>query len=156
MELTQDFKELLVLLNENQVKYLVVGGYAVNQYGYPRYTHDIDLWVWMNKVNAQNILRSLSQFGFSEIGIVKEDFLKPDNILQLGYPPHRVDIMTSSDGLKFEDAYMSVNNVEIDGIPIPFISLKNLILNKKTTGRSQDLADADNLIKINRSNLEDE
>ena len=148
MELTPDFKELLELFNEKEIKYLIIGGYAVNNYGYPRYTHDIDLWVWINKNNAIGITKALAEFGFANMNILIEDFLKEDNIVQLGVPPNRVDIMTTVDGLDFMEAFRNKNNVEFEGVTIPFISLKDLITNKQSTARLQDLADAEQLIKI--------
>ena len=145
MELTQDFKELLELFKKKEIKFLIVGGFAVNNYGYPRYTHDIDFWVWINKLNAKKIVAALNEFGFSSLNILEEDFLKEENIVQLGVPPNRVDIMTTVDGLKFEAAYKRKNIVDWDGIRIPFIGLKDLITNKKASSRLQDLADAENL-----------
>ncbi|GJQ62740.1 MAG: hypothetical protein SCALA702_17930 [Melioribacteraceae bacterium] len=92
---SKDFKEFIKLLNENNAKYLVVGGYAVSIHGYPRYTGDIDIYIDMTKKNALILLDVLKQFGFNDIGITEKDLLEPDNIIQLGYPPHRIDIINS-------------------------------------------------------------
>lgn len=145
MGLNKDFKEFIKLLNDNQVKYLIVGGYAVGFHGYPRYTKDLDIWILVSEENAENILKALHQFGFSGVGLIKEDFLKTDEFIQLGYPPNRIDIVMSCDGIDFKNCYELKKTVEIDGIVIDFIDLESLKKNKKSTGRLQDLADLDNL-----------
>jgi len=143
--LSKDFKEFLELLNENKVKYLVVGGYAVAFHGHPRYTKDIDVWIELSPDNANNILKALKEFGFGSLGLKPDDFLESDQIIQLGYPPNRIDILTSLKDLKFEDCYKTKVEVEIQGLHIDFIDLENLKKNKRATGRPQDLADAENL-----------
>jgi hypothetical protein len=143
--LSKDFKEFLELLNENKVKYLVVGGYAVAFHGHPRYTKDIDVWIELSPDNANNILNALKEFGFGSLGIKSDDFLESDQIIQLGYPPNRIDILTSLTDLKFEDCYKTKVEVEIQGLHIDFIDIENLKKNKRATGRPQDLADAENL-----------
>lgn len=87
MILNKDYREFIELLNEKGVKYLVVGGYAVAYHGYPRYTKDIDLWIWLNPANAERTVQALKEFGFDSLGIQPEDFLDPENVIQLGYPP---------------------------------------------------------------------
>ena len=143
--LSKDFKEFLELLNENKVKYLVVGGYAVAFHGHPRYTRDIDVWIELSPDNANNILNALKEFGFGSLGLKPDDFLESDQIIQLGYPPNRIDILTSLKDLKFEDCYKTKVEVEIQGLHIDFIDIENLKKNKRATGRPQDLADAENL-----------
>ena len=143
--LSKDFKEFLELLNENKVKYLVVGGYAVAFHGHPRYTRDIDVWIELSPDNANNILNALKEFGFGSLGLKPDDFLESDQIIQLGYPPNRIDILTSLKDLKFEDCYKTKVEVEIHGLHIDFIYIENLKKNKRATGRPQDLADAENL-----------
>ncbi|CAB1083066.1 hypothetical protein D1AOALGA4SA_10650 [Olavius algarvensis Delta 1 endosymbiont] len=143
--LSKDFKEFLELLNENKVKYLVVGGYAVAFHGHPRYTKDIDVWIELSPANANNILNALKEFGFGSLGLKPDDFLESDQIIQLGYPPNRIDILTSLKDLKFEDCYKTKVEVEIQGLHIDFIDIENLKKNKQATGRPQDLADAENL-----------
>jgi len=133
------------LLNENNVKYLIVGGYAVGFHGYPRYTKDLDIWLLVSEENAENVMNSLKQFGFGGVGLHKSDFLKLDEFVQLGYPPNRIDLVTSCDGVVFDNCYKSKIEVEIDNISISFIDLKNLRKNKKASGRPQDIADLDNL-----------
>jgi len=105
MVLNQDFREFIGLLNEKNVKYLVVRGYAVAYHGYPRYTKDIDLWIWLDRENAEKVVESLKGFGFDSLGIQVENFLDPENVIQLGYPPARIDLLTDLSGLDFEDCY---------------------------------------------------
>ena len=145
MALNQDFKELLQSLNDNGVRYLVVGGYAVAQHGHPRYTKDIDIWVEMTKENAAKVVRALEQFGFASLGLKESDFLEADQIIQLGYPPSRIDILTTLSGVEFSECYPAHVTVNMDGVPVDFIDLGNLKKNKKATGRHQDLADLENL-----------
>lgn len=143
--LNQDFKEFIQLLNDNHVRYLVIGGYAVALHGYPRYTKDIDIWIEMKPDNAANMVKALEQFGFSSLGLQATDFLVPDQIIQLGYPPNRIDLMTTAAGVEFESCYATRVEVEIDGVTVNFIDLDNLKKSKKASGRLQDLADLENL-----------
>ncbi len=143
--LNQDFKEFIQLLNDNQVRYLIVGGYAVALHGYPRYTKDIDIWVELARENAARIVKALDQFGFASLGLKENDFLVEDQIIQLGYAPNRIDILTTLPGVTFEGCYDKRLLVEIDGVKASFIDLDNLRKNKKATGRLQDLADLEKL-----------
>ncbi len=143
--LNQDFKEFIQSLNDNGVRYLVVGGYAVALHGYPRYTKDFDVWIEMSAENAARMVAALEQFGFASLGLTAEDFLVPDQIIQLGYPPNRIDILTTLPGVEFSECYPSRIIVEIDGVPINFIDLENLKRTKRASGRLQDLADLENL-----------
>lgn len=143
--LNQDFKEFIQFLNDNNVRYLVVGGYAVAVHGHPRYTKDIDIWIEVTPENANNLLEVLTQFGFGSLGLKAEDFLTPDQIIQLGYPPNRIDLLTGIDGVDFENCYPLRLEVDIDNVVVNFIDLDNLRKNKKASGRLQDLADLENL-----------
>ena len=145
MELEEDFKEFIQLLNANKVAYLVVGGYAVAAHGYPRYTGDIDFWVKPEKENAINIVKALTEFGFGSLDIDTNDFLKENYVVQLGYPPNRIDIMTGVSGLTFEDCWKAKEVIEVQGEKINFISLYHLKLNKENTGRDKDKLDLNNL-----------
>ena len=145
MVMNKDFKEFIQLLNSNSVKYLIVGGYAVGFHGYPRYTKDLDIWLLVSDKNAENVMNSLNQFGFGNVGLHKSDFLKLDEFVQLGYPPNRIDLVTSCDGVVFDNCYKSKVEVKIDNILINFIDLENLRKNKKASGRPQDIADLYNL-----------
>jgi predicted nucleotidyltransferase len=141
----QDFKEFIQSLNDNQVRYLVIGGYAVALHGYPRYTKDIDIWIEMTPDNATKMIRALQQFGFGSLDVQPDDFLTPDRVIQLGYPPNRIDLITTPDGIDFATCYASRVEAIIDNISVNFIDLENLKLNKKASGRLQDLADLENL-----------
>jgi len=143
--LSRDFKEFIASLNASNVRYLVVGGYAVALHGYPRYTKDLDVWIEPKIQNAQNVLSALTAFGFGSLDITADDFLEEGNIIQLGYPPNRIDLITSLKGLMFENCYPERVQVEIQGVLIDFIDIENLKTNKKATGRPQDLADLENL-----------
>ena len=143
--LDQNFKEFIELLNSNRVKYMVVGGYALAFHGHPRYTKDIDIWVLVDPDNAKGILKSIHDFGFSELGLEESDFLQEGVVIQLGYPPSRIDLLTSASGVDFVDCFKDKQVVDIDGIPINFIDVTNLKRNKKATGRLQDLADIESL-----------
>jgi hypothetical protein len=143
--LTQDFKEFIESLKDNEVRYLVVGGYAVAFHGYPRYTKDIDIWIESTPENATRIVDAIRGFGFGSLGLKVDDVLESDTIIQLGYPPSRIDLITSLPGVDFKICYNSRVEVEIDGITINFIDLENLKLNKRASGCSQDLADLENL-----------
>jgi hypothetical protein len=143
MVLNKDFRECLELLNQFDVRYLVVGGYAVAFHGYPRYTKDLDIWIWVNADNAKRIATALRAFGFS--GLTSTDFSITGEMVQLGHPPNRIDIITSCDGLEFETCYRHRVIAQLDDLEVPFIDIDNLIINKKATGRPQDLGDVDNL-----------
>jgi hypothetical protein len=145
MELNQDFKEFIELLNLNKVEYLVVGGYAVGFHGHPRYTGDIDFWIALSKENALKVIKCLREFGFGSLSIDVEDFMKDDLILQLGYEPNRIDILTSVTGLNFDDCYKEKVQAQFDDITVNFIDLRNLKINKSATGRAKDLGDLENL-----------
>jgi len=145
MVLNKDFREFIQLLNEHDVLYLVVGGYAVAFHGYPRYTKDIDIWIWLDKSNAEKMLQVLEDFGFGSLELTADDFLDPDQVIQFGYPPNRIDILTDLKALNFKECYSSKVEVTIEDTTINFIDLENLKKNKKATGRYQDLADLENL-----------
>lgn len=143
--LSRDFREFIESLNANDVRYLVVGGYAVALHGYPRYTKDIDIWVELSPENADGILGALEDFGFGSMDLDREDFLEPDQIIQLGYAPNRIDIVTSLEGVEFEPCYDARVEVTIEGVHVDFIDAENLKKNKRATGRAQDIADAEHL-----------
>lgn len=143
--LSKDFKEFIELLNDNRVKYLVVGGYAVAFHGHPRYTRDMDIWIELSPDNSDKILDALKEFGFGSLGLKPDDFLESNQVVQLGYPPNRIDILTTLKDLNFDDCYKTKVEVKIQGLRIDFIDIENLKKNKRATGRAQDLADAENL-----------
>lgn len=143
--INKDFKEFIELLNKNNVKYLVVGGYALAFHGYPRFTKDIDFWIWVDKDNAANLLKTLEDFGFSSLDLKADDFLTPGYVVQLGQPPGRIDLLTSVTGLEFLECYQSKVKIDLQGTEIDFIDLESFKKNKKAVGRHQDLADLENL-----------
>lgn len=145
MVLNQDFKEFIQSLNENEVKYLVIGGYAVAFHGHPRYTKDLDVWVALSEQNATNLVNALDSFGFGSLGLEAADFLAPQQVIQLGYPPSRIDILMTPKGVDFDACYEQRVLADIDGVTCFFIDLENLLKNKRATGRYQDLADVENL-----------
>lgn len=150
MTLDKDFSEFITLLNEHEVKYLVIGGYAVNFHGYPRYTKDIDFWIWLTQDNIQKLIKAIGDFGFGSLGLTKEDFMSPENIVQLGYEPYRIDLLVEVEGIDFETCYERCEKVKIDETVVNFLGLQDLIEAKKTAGRMQDLADAQQLEKIGK------
>lgn len=145
MNLQNDLKEFVELLNELDVHFLIVGAFAVAYHGYPRYTSDIDLFVERSTENAEHLLKAVHKSGFADIGLSKEDFMREDQIIQLGVAPNRIDMMTSISGVNFEEAWSSRELGEIGGITVPFISREMLKRNKAASGRLQDLADLERL-----------
>ncbi len=145
MKLSQDFQDLLVLLNQHSVRYLVVGGYATSIHAVPRYTKDIDIWVERSPENAKALLAALHAFGFGSLGLTPDDFQADDTIVQLGYEPNRVDLLTSLKGVEFAPCFERRLEAEVEGILVPFIASCDLISNKTSVGRSQDIADIEQL-----------
>ncbi len=145
MELNPDFKEFIELLNSNKVEYIVVGGYAVGFHGHPRYTGDIDFWIAISKENALKVIKVLNEFGFGHLSIHMEDLMNDDLIIQLGYEPNRIDILTSITGLNFRDCYEQRIIANFDEFFVNFIDIRNLRKNKASTGRAKDLGDLENL-----------
>ena len=141
MQLDPDFSEFIAFLRAHDVRFLVVGGYAVAAHGHPRYTGDLDVWLLVSHENADRLLRALDDFGFGSLGLTAEDFTEPGRVVQLGYPPLRIDLMTSADGVSFEECWEQRLEVAIDGAPVPFIGLHDLRRNKMASARPQDVAD---------------
>ncbi len=145
MDLPKDFSELLESFNANGVEYLLVGGYALAHHGAPRYTGDLDLFVHATPENARRILDALEAFGFGSLGLDVQDFCAPDRVVQLGRPPVRVDILTSINGITWDEAQHDVGTANVDGQAVPVIGRAAFIANKRATGRASDLADIDAL-----------
>ena len=143
--LNQDFKEFIQSLNDSHVRYLVVGGYAVALHGHPRYTRNIDIWIEMSPENAANLITALEKFGLGSLGLKEEDFLVPGQVVQLGQPPNRIDLLCTISGVDFAACYESRVTVEVDEVLVSFIDLENLRKNKAASGRHQDMADLENL-----------
>jgi hypothetical protein len=132
-------------LNAHEVRYLVVGGYAVGLHGHPRYTKDIDIWIERTPLNAEHLMHALAEFGFENVGLAEDDFLSPAQVVQLGRPPNRIDLLTSLSGVPFSDCYENRVAETIEGTEVHYIGLADLKKNKRALGRHQDLADIDHL-----------
>jgi hypothetical protein len=145
MNLNHDFQEFVELFVAHEVEFLIVGGYALAAHGHPRYTKDLDVWVWMSAENADRILTALEAFGFGDLGLTAADFQQEDVMVQLGHEPQRIDILTFATGLNFPDAYNNRLDVTVGKVLVPFISLDDLRINKLATGRPRDLADVADL-----------
>lgn len=125
--LSQDFREFVELLIKYNAEYLIVGGYAVGIHGHPRYTGDLDIWLNPSPNNAEIILKCVNEFGFSSYGLSQSDFTKQGNVIQLGYPPLRIDLLTEIDGVSFEECYKNRKVVTIDNLNIHFIGYQDLL-----------------------------
>ncbi|MBS4036022.1 MAG: hypothetical protein KGZ85_16280 [Ignavibacterium sp.] len=145
MVLNKDFREFIELLNQNDVKYLIVGGYAVAVHGYPRYTKDIDIWIFTDESNLKKIVKAINDFGFKSSNIKVADLKESGTVVQLGLPPNRIDLITDVDGVDFDDCYNNKFEIISNGLKMNFIGLEHLKKNKKASGRYQDLADLENL-----------
>lgn len=143
--LTDDFREFLRLLNATRVDYLLVGGYAVGLYGYPRATVDLDVWVRATPDNATRIIEALQAFGFDLPSLQPQLFVDPRSIVRFGTPPFRIEIMTSIDGVDYDTCRRRHSVFDVEGLSVPVISLDDLKANKRAAGRHKDLADLDNL-----------
>ena len=136
--LNEDYKEMLQNLLKNKVKFLVVGAYAMSVHGYPRATGDFDIWVEASKENSLKIYKSLQNFGVPITEMSKDTFSVEGIVFQIGLAPRRIDIITKIDGVEFNKAYAEKEEIEIEDMKLPFLSKKNLIKNKKSTGREKD------------------
>jgi hypothetical protein len=145
MEVQSDFRDLLVLLNEHRVEYMIVGGHALAFHGAPRYTGDIDVFVRPDPENAGRIVAALDSFGFGSVGLTAADFTEVDQVVQLGVPPVRVDFITSLTGVSWEEAFAGRAEGEYGGVPVYYIGRNELISNKRALGRKRDLADLEAL-----------
>jgi hypothetical protein len=143
--LNDDYRDILLALSDEKVKFLLVGAYAMAAHGYPRATMDIDIWVMPSPRNADSVLRALRRFGAPLQRLTKQDLQKDGIVFQIGVAPRRIDIMTSASGLDFKEAYKHALPVCIDEIEVRILSIDDLIRNKKATGRTKDLADIEEL-----------
>lgn len=140
-----DFRDMLGLLCEHGVEFLLVGAHALAAHGHPRATGDLDIWVRPTQDNASRLWRALEAFGVPLSLVELEDFHTPDMVVQFGAPPGRIDVITGIGGLDFTQAWANRMIVEIEGITIPVIGRADLIRNKRSTGRRKDELDADTL-----------
>jgi len=145
IEFPQDFSEFLKLLNAHHVEYLLIGGFAVAMHGYPRATADMDVWVARRRSNGERIVACLREFGFDTPNLTPELFDEPDRIIRMGEAPLRIEILTSIDGVSFDDCAQRAETQSVDGTPVPVISLADLKTNKRASGRAKDIDDLENL-----------
>ncbi len=152
MLLSADMRELIALFRRHHVRYLLVGGHAVNYYGYVRTTQDLDLLIFPSTENAVRIMNALSDFGFGGAGIPTQLFEQEGGAVHLGVEPNRIDILTSLKGVSNNEVFADAQAVEIDGATVSIISFDHLVEVKRRSDRPRDLADADELSKINDPN----
>jgi len=145
MEIEPDFKELLVLLNSHHAEYLLVGAYALAFHGAPRFTGDLDIFINPDALNSENIMAALKDFGFGGVGLSAADFQKPEQGVQLGVPPVRIDLVTGITGVTWSEAVSECVDADLDGVPVRFIGRRQLVKNKRAAGRQKDLADLEAL-----------
>lgn len=145
MELNREFSEFIECFVAHDVRFLIVGGYAVAAHGHPRYTKDLDVWVRVDRENAQRIIAALSDFGFGGLGLEVADFLDDDVVVQLGREPQRIDLLTFVSGVEFDEADANRMIAELGGVEVPVIGRSELRRNKLATGRLRDLADIEEL-----------
>jgi hypothetical protein len=148
MRLEKGFKEFIGSLNKNSVRYLIIGNFALSYYSEPRYTKDIGILVDSTASNADRLMTAIREFGFSDIELGSRDFLEPDQVIQLGIAPLRIDLLTSLKGIPFADAWDRRTTGQYGDIPAFYISKQDLIDHKKLVGRKQDLADIEKLTKL--------
>lgn len=145
--MSQHFKELLESLKAHETEALVVGAHALAYHARPRYTKDLDIFVNPTQENAERVLSALSDFGFGEVGIAATDLSTSGRIIQLGFPPNRIDLMTAISGVSFPEAWRSRVSALVLGVEFPVIGREALIANKQASGRAQDLADLESLAR---------
>jgi hypothetical protein len=145
MPLQKDLREFIESLNSHNVDYLIVGAFALAFHGVPRFTGDIDILVRSSAENAARVASVLGDFSFASLGLSADDFMESDKIIQLGHPPNRIDLITSITGVAFEEAWSGRVAASLHGIPVYFLNRECLIQNKRSTGRTQDLADLEAL-----------
>ena len=145
IRLPPDFREFLLLLNSEGIEYLLVGGYAVGYYGYPRSTGDMDIWIAATPANAAALTRALERFGFSAKTLSECLFLGENKVVRMGVPPVCIDLLTSVSGVDFTECYAHRTVAVIDGVEVNVIGLDHLKANKRTITRSKDLDDLEHL-----------
>lgn len=146
--LNADFRDMLSALSDARAEFLLVGAYAVAVHGLVRATADLDIWVRPSEENASRVWRAVARFGAPMESIREEDFRAPGVVVQIGVAPRRIDLLTSIDGVDFDEAWRERTVVDIEGLRVPVLSRRHLILNKRAVGRPQDLADAARLEEL--------
>ena len=150
--LNDDYRDMIVCLLEAGVDFMLVGGYAVALHGWPRTTFDIDFWILANFENAKSVIRAIRAFGAPLMDLTEEDFHKPGMVFQIGVPPQRIDIISAISGLDYTEASRRAVKMNVDGLEVKVISLDDLIVNKRASGRPKDIADALALEKLKARN----
>ena len=145
MESQKDFRELLELFNSLSVEYLIVGGYALAFHVAPRFTGDLDLYVKPDAENAQRILDALAEFGFGSLHLTADDFQQPEQVVQLGVPPVRIDLITSLTGVSWAEAAGGRVAGTYGDVPVYYVGRDQFVKNKRATGRQKDRADIEAL-----------
>ena len=142
-ELHRDFADLLEEFISERVEFLLVGAFAVAANGAPRHTGDLDVWIRAEPVNAERVIRALRRFGapLPAHGVTADDFAKPGDVYQLGVPPVRIDILTAISGVTFDESWPNRIEAEVGGLRLAFIGIRELIRNKRASGRAKDLQD---------------
>ena len=148
--LNRNFHEFLRLLIEKDVKFLVVGGYAVGIHGFPRYTGDLDVFIALSESNSEKVEEVFIEFGFGRLEISASDFLEDDIVVEIGREPNKIQVLTGIDGVDFDAAFRNRIEVELGDIGVPFIGFDDLIKNKEASGRSKDLIDLLELRRISK------
>ncbi len=145
--MNEDFRDLLAALLEQGARFLVVGAHALAVHGVPRATGDLDVWIGADADDARRVYAALIAFGapVAAMGIVVDDLEKPGQVIQIGLPPRRIDVLTAITGVSFEEAWPKRITRAIDGLAVPFIGREELVRNKRATGRAKDLADLEAL-----------
>lgn len=146
-ELDPDFFEFLECCAAHDVRFLIVGGWAMALHGHPRATKDFDVWVWLERTNAERVVRAIEDFGFGSAGLTAEDVLDPRVVVMLGHSPKRIDVLTTIDGVDFESCWPHRVELRIGDLDVPFIGREQLIANKRASGRGQDLLDVETLLE---------
>lgn len=149
--LNPDFHDMLHAFSEAGVDYMLVGAYALASHGYVRATGDMEQWVRPERHNAARVLDVLRLFGAPTSDLNVTDFESPDVVLQIGVPPRRIDVITSIDGVDFDEAWPRRQEVDVEGIPVPVIGREDLIRNKEASGRPRDMSDLEGLRNANES-----
>jgi hypothetical protein len=143
--LNEDYREMLQVLVDEKVRFLLVGAYALAAHGYPRATMDIDIWIMPAPDNAEAVLRALRRFGAPLNDLTKADLEQEGTVFEIGVAPRRIDIITAASGLQFDDAFSHASPVDVEGIQVYIPSVADLIRNKRASGRTKDLADVEAL-----------
>jgi len=146
--LEKNFREFIALLEKEQVKYLVIGGHAVAAHGFPRFTVDLDIFIAINPKNAVKMLAVFKEFGFGNLALTEDDFLKEDYVVEVGREPLKIQVLTGIDGVTFDECYKKRITISDEGLQVPFIGLGQLLKNKAASARPKDRIDLEELKRL--------